>query len=130
MIKLSSKWNYAIKSVVYLWKKWAVLIKISQISIDLGISESLLRRIVADLEKNNIIKTLKGRNWWIRLWKQVNEISIYDILFAVWEELWISNCSKGLICSNHESCYTSDVYNHIQKWLIGILKLYTIDKII
>ncbi len=130
MIKLSNKWDYAMKAVVYLWKNSSNLIKIWTISEDLHISESLLRRIIANLEKSNIISSVKGRNWWIKLWRDPKDITVYDILYSVWEELWVSDCTKWISCSNHEDCYTTDIYWLIQKWLTGILKLYTLDKII
>lgn len=130
MIKLSNKWDYAIKAMVYLWKNNLDLIKIWTISTDLNISESLLRRIIANLEKSDIIESVKGRNGWIRLWKDLNKISIYDILLSVWEELWVSDCAKWILCNNHKKCSTSVVYTTMQKWFEWVLKLYTLDKII
>jgi len=130
MIKLSNKWDYAMKAVVYLWKNSSNLVKIWTISEKLHISESLLRRIIANLEKSDIIASVKGRNGWIKLWKEPKDISVYDILYSVWEELWVSDCTKWISCSNHEECYTTEIYSLIQKGLTWILKLYTLDKII
>ena len=130
MIKLSNKWDYAIKALVYMWKNSSDLLKIWTISSDLKISESLLRRLIAQLEKSWIIQSVKWRNWWIKLWKELNKITIYDILLSVWEELGVSDCSKWLECDNHSTCWTTDVYNIIQRWFEWVLKLYTLDKII
>lgn len=130
MIKLSTKWDYAMKAVIYLWKNQGRLIKISDISWELKISESLLRRIIASLNKSNIVLTIKWRNWWLTLWKETTKISVYDILFSVGEDLWISDCTKWLSCDNKLNCQTTDIYFSIQKWLNWILKIYTLDKII
>lgn len=130
MIKLSSKWDYAMKSIIFIWKHKDDILKIWDISATLDISESLLRRIVADLEKSSIIKTIKGRNWGIRLWKELKDISVYDILYSVWEELGISDCTKWIACINEWNCSTNEVYTLIQKWLNWVLKIYTLDKII
>lgn len=128
MIKLSNKWDYAMKSMVYLLKNNDRSVKISKISSDLHISESLLRRIIALLHKWWLVYTIKWRNWWLTLWKNANQISVYDILFCVWEELWISDCTKWLYCNNKDNCNTTSIYWNIQKWLNSILKLYTLDK--
>ncbi len=130
MIKLSTKWDYAIKTIIYLLKNNNCLIKISEISNSQKLSESLLRRVVADMERSSIIETVKWRNWWIKIGRDLSSISIYDVLLSVWEELWISDCTKWMYCDNHESCQTTWLYSLIQKSLNGVLKLYTLDKII
>lgn len=130
MIKLSKKWDYAIKTIIYLSSENNSFLKISEISEKLKISESLLRRIISELEKSGIIKTTKWRNGWISIWKEFKDISIFDILEAVWEELWITDCTKWISCDKQDCCETTHIYGILQKWLNWILKLYTLDKII
>lgn len=130
MIKLSSKWDYAIKAVIYLLNndtKW--LINIKEIAKNEKISESLLRRIVADLEKAWVLKTVKWRNWGIYIWRDLKDISLYDILIASWEDLGIKDCSSWLKCDKNHDCNVFYLYNELQKWFNWILKLYTLDKI-
>ena len=130
MIKLSKKWSYAIKAVLYISEKNSKLQKIQDISEELNISESLLRRIIAELDKSRILITIKGREWWVMLGMEFKDISIYDILNSVWEELWVSDCTKWLICENSESCSTTTLFWNLQKSFNWILKLQTLDKII
>ena len=130
MLKLSKKWNYALKTIIYLANSGNnSFLKIATISKDLNISESLLRRIISELEKSGIVKTTKGRNWWIQIWKNFSEISVFDVLLAVDEELGITDCTKWLLCENQQNCDTTTVYKNLQKWFNWILKLYTLDKI-
>lgn len=129
MIKLSKKWSYAIKAMIFIAQSIEIT-KVSTISVSENISESLLRRIIADLEKASLVTTIKWRNWWIKLWKQINKISVYDILLAIWEELWITNCTKWISCFNHDNCSTTDFYSTLQTWFNSLLKIYTLDKII
>lgn len=130
MLKLSKKWNYALKTIIYLANSGNnSFLKIATISKDLNISESLLRRIISELEKSWIVKTAKGRNWWIQIWKNFSEISVFDVLLAVDEELGITDCTKWLFCENQQNCDTTTVYKNLQKWFNWILKLYTLDKI-
>jgi len=129
MIKLSKKWSYALKAVIYIAKK-NELVNISEISQKEKISLSMLRRIISELEKFNIIETIKWRNWWIKLAKKIYQISIFDILFAVGEELWITDCTKWLECENIGNCSTTNILWSLQKGFNTLLKIYTLDKII
>lgn len=130
MIKLSNKWWYALKAVLFIAKNPESLVKIKDISVDQAISETLLRRIVADLERQGILKTFKWRNGWIKLWKELKEISVYDILLAIWEELGITDCTKWLDCDRQHDCSTTWLLGSMQKSFNAILKLQTLDKII
>jgi Rrf2 family iron-responsive transcriptional regulator len=130
MLKLSKKWSYALKAVIYIAKYSPDMVKIKDISISQNISETLLRRLIADLEKNWVIKTIKGRNGGVVLWKAVEIISIYDILKSVWEELWITDCTRGIDCWNINTCSTTEVLSSLQRGFNSILKLHTLDKII
>jgi len=130
MIKLSKKWSYAIKSVIFIAWQHPKLQKIQDISESLNISESLLRRIIAELDKSWILITTKGREWWVSLGMDLKDISIYDILNSVWEELWISDCTRWLVCENSQKCNTTELFSSLQKSFNWILKLQTLDKII
>jgi len=130
MIKLSKKWSYAIKAIIFIAEKNPEITKIQDVSSELEISESLLRRIIAELEKSAILITTKWRNWWVQLGLELNQISVYDILNSVGEELWISDCTKGIFCENSENCSTTNLFWNLQKSINWILKLQTLDKII
>lgn len=129
MIKLSKKWWYALKAIVYIASENRTF-KIIDISRDLNISETLLRRIISELEKTQILKTIKWRNWWVTLNKTLENINIYDILKSVWEDLHITECSAWKECDREDICQTTSIFKWIQKWFNMILKLYTLDKII
>lgn len=130
MIKLSKKWLYALKAVIYIAKNNNNLVKIKDISKKEDISETLLRRLIADLEKTDVLQTVKWRSWGIRLAKKSELITIYDILDSIWEELWLSDCSKWLGCDNINTCSTTTLIWNLQKWFNAIIKLYTLDKVI
>ncbi len=129
MINLSKKGSYSLKAVVFVAKKWTKT-NIEEISLVQNIPKSILRRIIADLEKAWIVKTLKWRNWWIILWREINKISLFDIFVASKEKLWISNCTKWDFCDNINFCDTSNILINLQKWFDSLLKLYSLDRII
>jgi len=130
MLKLSKKWWYAVKAMIYIAESKESLVKISDISEKENISLWMLRRIISDLEKKDILETKQGRNGWITLHKEIHKISTYDILSAIWEELWITECTRWEDCSNHDTCSTTSLFNSLQGWFNSLLKMYTLDKII
>lgn len=129
MIKLSKKWDYALKTVVYLIENSSKKANIKEIANSQNIPESFLRRVVADLDKAWIITTYRWRNGWVSIKKPLKSISVFDVLLAVWEELWVSDCSKWIDCKNLDICYTFPLYWELQKGINGILRLYTLDKV-
>jgi DNA-binding IscR family transcriptional regulator len=66
------------------------------------------------------LSSIKWRNWGILL-KQ-REISVYDLLDAMWEDLHVAICS-GKTCSKNEWCEISSVINNLQRWLNAVLKI-------
>jgi Rrf2 family nitric oxide-sensitive transcriptional repressor len=129
MIKLSKTGDYALKAICYIADKQE-LVHIKDISIDQDISEALLRRIIANLEKAHILQTTKGRNGGVALAKKPYQISVYDILEAVGEELGLTDCTKDIYCDKKSDCYTTDVMGNLQRGFNSLLKLNTLDKII
>ena len=129
MIKLSKKWSYALKSILYIAKSNSLL-KIADISHSQAISEGMLRRIIADLERSGIVITTKWRYGWVKLGKPLSAISVYDILLSVWEELAITECTKWEYCERRDGCSTTDIFTNLQKGFNGLLKINTLDKII
>ena len=131
MIKLSKKGYYAIKTLIFMANpENKNFTKTLGIAKELDIPESLLRKIIFELWKSGIILTVKWINWWIYIWKELKNISIYDILLAVWEELGLVECTSGVTCDKSHNCNSKDIYGILQKSFNWVLKLYTLDKII
>ncbi len=130
MLKLSKKWDYAIKTIIFLAKNKEDNFTIKQISEALEISESFLRRVVADLKREKFLESKQGRAGWIQIIKDFSKISLYDILACIWEDLGVADCTSWEFCDKKHNCDTTNIYNNLQKWLNWFLKIYTIDKLL
>jgi len=129
MLKLSKKWDYSLKAILFLaFRKWQ-LVKILDISKELKISETFLRRIINNFEKSNLIKTVKWRNWWVIFERDLEKVSLYDVFVSVWEDLFIASCTSWEKCNSLGDCDSVNVLNSLQKWFNSLLKIYTLDKI-
>lgn len=119
MLKISSSGEYALLLVKHLTHNpW--IHTISAISEKLVIKEPFLRKTTNKLEKANIITSHKGRYGGIELVKK--DISVYDILLAVWEDLNITVCSWGN-CSSASTCGIVPTIANIQRGFDTILKI-------
>ena len=105
-------------------------VKIADISEKLKISEWMLRRIIADLERSGIVVTTQWRNGWVNIWKSLTLISVYDILLSVGEELSIRECTKWEYCEHKDMCSTTDIFVNLQRGFNSLLKMNTLDKIV
>ncbi|EKE29660.1 MAG: hypothetical protein ACD_2C00130G0011 [uncultured bacterium (gcode 4)] len=119
MLKISAQSEYALILIRYLLKS-TVSQKISDISAKTTIKEPMLRKIVNKLENKQILSSIKWRNWWILL-KQ-REISVYEALDAMWEDLNVAICS-GKKCSKNDSCGIAPIISNLQRWLDAVLKI-------
>lgn len=129
MIKLSQTWDDALKAICYIADRWD-LVQIKEIVASQGMSETCLRRIIADLNKAGILKTKQGKWWGVELARSKDRISIYDIFVAVGEEIGITDCTRWEVCDRKSDCYTTDVLGNLQRWFNSLLKLQTLDKIL
>lgn len=127
MIRLSQKWFYTLSALVFIaWQDR--LVKIKDIVIEQNMSESLLRRIIADLEKEGIIESFRGRNGGIKLAKSPEHITLFSIFKAVGEEIGIRDCTKWIICNKKNQCQTAPIFFRLQKGFNSLLQIYTLKQ--
>lgn len=119
MLKISSSWEYALLLVKYLTHHPGTH-TIGTVSEKLATKEPFLRKITNKLEHAGIITSHKGRYGGIELIKK--DISVYDILLAVWEDLNITVCSSGT-CSASATCGIVPTIANIQRGFDTILKI-------
>ncbi|MCH8518588.1 Rrf2 family transcriptional regulator [Candidatus Gracilibacteria bacterium] len=130
MLKLSQTGDDALNALCYIAEHTPQVVQIRDIAQHHGVSESCLRLIIADLAKARIIETKQGRGGGVFLIKKPSQISIYDVLLAVGEELGIVDCTRGTHCERMQNCYSTHILSNLQRGMHSLLKMQTIDKII
>ena len=96
-MKLTTKGRYAVMALTDLaiyYKKAPVSLR--DISLRQNISLLYLEQIFLKLKKNNIVKSIRGKNGGYILIKNANEIKLSDIFFAVDENVKTVRCNKDL----------------------------------
>lgn len=112
MLKISARGEYALLLVRYLLRTSEIR-TIAQTAREIAISESLIRKIANDLEHAEILRSVKGRNGGILIAKQ--EISVYEVLAAVGEDLALTVCTGNALCALSTDCTLSPLIRNLQR---------------
>lgn len=82
------------------------------------IPEAYLRKLVLDLKRAGIVRTIKGQYGGIQLAKDPEAISVLDILEATGEEVYLNKCvMQPSVCSQYKECTIRFVWIELTYWL-------------
>ncbi len=121
----SSTSQYAIRTVLYLAKNQAEnkKFRVQDISLELEIPESYLRKILQQLSKHRIVSSTKGPNGGIYLTDENMEHSILDVLTCIEGHDVFESCVLGLPkCSSKNPCYLHTYYLNFKEDLQEMIK--------
>jgi Rrf2 family protein len=116
-LKLSTKGRYGLRALIDLAQySENEPVSITSIAGRQGISERYLEQLMAMLKKNGLVKSIRGAGGGYVLAKNLEEISVGDVLRALEGNLEPVECS-GLNpdegCKSAESCVTKYVWQRI-----------------
>ncbi|PIP27983.1 MAG: transcriptional regulator [Candidatus Moranbacteria bacterium CG23_combo_of_CG06-09_8_20_14_all_35_22] len=122
MLNFSTKGEYGLRAMVNLAHNYPQIRNIKKISNEEKISTKYLERLISDLRKNNLVKSIKGKNGGYVLAKKPKEISAGEII-EIMEGPMTAKC-QGIHCSAMKKCPSSFVWiklgEQIRKTLYGI----------
>ncbi|HMK39701.1 MAG TPA: Rrf2 family transcriptional regulator, partial [Bacteroidota bacterium] len=123
MMQLSMTGEYAVRTMVHLAAAAPDdLVQISDISKEWGIPEGFLRKIVAQLSKNGLIRSQRGTGGGIRLSRPADALTLLDVIEAVEGKLFLNKCliAPGT-CHLDVTCAVHTVWVDAQKSLRNTL---------
>ena len=83
-MRLSTKGRYALIAMAYIARKdFSSKISVTEISTELGISQTYLEQLFMKLRKANLVKSVRGASGGFRLNLSPKNIRIHDIMEAV-----------------------------------------------
>tara|TARA_Y100000741_G_scaffold316508_1_gene262831 strand:+ start:158 stop:583 length:426 start_codon:yes stop_codon:yes gene_type:complete len=117
-MKLTSRGRYAVMALADLAKfNSANPVSLRDISLRQGISLVFLEQIFSKLKKNNIVKSIRGKNGGYILNKLPEEVRLTSILNAVDEEVKTVQCKKDSKkgCNGKTSkCITHNLWDELE----------------
>lgn len=116
-MKLSTKGRYGLRALIDLAKySTNDPVSITSISDRQGISERYLEQLMGLLKKSGLVKSIRGAGGGYMLAKDLEDISVGDVLRALEGNLELVDC-PGLVpedgCKSADSCVTKYVWKRI-----------------
>lgn len=134
-MKLSTKGRYGLRAVLDLalnGEKEAV--PLSCIAERQNISISYLEQLIAKLKKAGIVNSIRGSQGGYVLAKDVNEISVGDILRALEGDLHPVDCAEviggDVTCSASDLCVTKYVWKRISDSINSVVDEITLSELV
>ena len=122
MLKISTKGEYGLRAVVNLARSYPKIKNVKAISTEENISAKYLERLIGELRKRNLVKSVKGKNGGYVLTRKPKDISAGEVI-EVMEGQMTSKCD-GTHCTHMKDCSSSIVWiklgEQIRKTLYGI----------
>lgn len=129
VMKLSAKLRYASRLLALLAESKGV-INTTEIGKHLGVSPLYLRNIALKLEKNGIIKSIRGAKGGYELKKDPSDISLYR-LAEIYGDLEIVKClEEPEICEKSNICKTRRLWMKLRNCIESFLRQVTIQDLV
>jgi Rrf2 family protein len=117
MFNISKASEYAILFLTQLAKnKKPEPINLEQITSRTGLPYKFLSRIVLQLKKAGLIKSIKGAGGGYQLAKKPAQITLRQIIDAVEPKVWFVSCMNGK-CALEKSCHHKQIWMRLQNKL-------------
>ncbi len=127
-MKISVKGRYAICSMIYLASIEDRNISVLEISQSLGISKIYLEQVFTILKRAKLVTSSKGQSGGYTLGKNKNEITAYDILYAVENNLF-EKPESTTTSQNYEKAL-SEIDQHLSNAITFALKNITLKSLL
>ncbi len=130
-MNLSNTAQYAIRAISYMALKGHELYSASELVKELKISDKYLKRILTTLSNNDIIKSIQGRYGGFALHKDLDKISLLDIIKAVDNVEKYIGCVLGFEeCSDKNPCALHSKWVPLRNKLLEFLQNTTMADVI
>jgi len=91
-------------------------------------------KILKKLERGKLVKVQRGAHGGYRLWKEISEITVYDILISVTEGISLNECLKeGHTCHHHSESLPCAIHmelKRLEEVMISALREKSMEKIL
>ncbi len=122
MFKISMRAEYAVRAVLYLSSREPGQVSlVSEISAAQEIPKTYLAKIMQDLVKSGVAKSMRGAGGGFEIARDPAFITVQDIIEIIEGPVALNLCIKGE-CSREVFCPTTYVWKHAQEKFIEALK--------
>ena len=107
---------------------------VKEICVSQHIPGQYAYKIIKKLEHGGFVQSMRGRDGGYLLSKTLNSFTLYDVIMAIDENLFIFECLReDKFCTfknSNQPCEVHLEFDRLQKGLIADIKLKTLDEIL
>ena len=129
-MKLSTKSRYAITAIIDLAKNQNGAVSLKDISVRQGISLSYLEQLFCKLKNKKVVISRRGPGGGYTLNRKSSDISLFQIITAVDENIDQTQCAGSMNCLKYKPCTTHHVWTGLNKIIKDYMKSITIEDVI
>ncbi len=129
-MKLSTKSRYAITAMIDLANSLESSVSLKEISERQSISLSYLEQLFCKLKNFGVVKSQRGPGGGYTLVREANDITLYDIIIAVEENIDQTQCGGSMDCNKDKPCSTHHVWSGLNEIITNYMKNITIGDVI
>jgi len=122
--------DYAVRALKYIYKK-NNSVNIAELSKELDISHSFLRKILQMMAHEGILKSVKGKNGGFEIIQSPETIKITDIIEVFQGEIELNRCLvKDEICPDRCKCSLRKKVSEIENFVSGMFSSLSLKDLI
>ncbi|MFC7067515.1 iron-responsive transcriptional regulator RirA [Brucella rhizosphaerae] len=131
-MRLTRQTNYAIRMLMYCAANDGKLSRVPEIARAYGVSELFLFKILQPLVENKLVETVRGRNGGVRLGREAQNISLFDVVRVTEENFAMAECfeNDATECPLVDSCGLNSALREALNAFFGVLMKYSIADLI
>ena len=129
-MKLSTKSRYAITAMIDLAQNQNGAVSLKDIADRQSISLSYLEQLFCKLKNFNVVTSRRGPGGGYILSRKSSDISLYEIITAVDENIDQTQCGGSMNCKKDKPCTTHYVWTGLNNIINDYMKNITIEDVI
>ena len=129
-MKLSTKSRYAITAIIDLAQNQNGAVSLKDISVRQGISLSYLEQLFCKLKNKKVVISRRGPGGGYTLNRRSSDISLFEIITAVDENIDQTQCEGSMNCLKDKPCTTHHVWTGLNEIIKDYMKNITIEDVI
>jgi len=124
MVKISQKTRYAVRALMRLSSYGSEGATLKQISFKENIPLKFLEQIFAALVKADLLESKRGAEGGYKLKKNLSEISLYDVMRALKEDVKLARCFEFVKqeCPFAKYCSAEAFWRELQEKIMKIFE--------
>jgi len=130
-MRLTTKGRFAVTAMIDLASRQdSGPVTLNAISDRQRISLSYLEQLFGRLRRCNLVKSVRGPGGGYRLARDMDEITVTDIVLAVDEPLDATRCGGRANCNNAAQCMTHDLWSNLNRRMFDYLDSVTLGALV